>query len=256
MSKELKLAIKAAKEAGRILLRFYNKKSISHKLKKDKTILTEADLASDKKITGLIKTNFPSHSILSEESQSIKKQSDFLWIIDPLDGTTDFFHHFPFFTVSIGLAHKEEIILGVINNPVTDELYYAEKGKGCYLNNKKISVSSINRLRLALVDFDSGHQKNSKKLLMSLYKKLDPLTKIRVRKNGALDLAYVASGRLEVAINIGSKPWDYAAGSILVREAGGLATNLRGEPFSTFDNNIFAGNESIHQQVLRIIEKK
>jgi myo-inositol-1(or 4)-monophosphatase len=225
-------------------------------------LVTEVDKGAETLIRNLISTHFPHHSFLGEEgvepgpdasAQALANMSDseYLWIVDPLDGTTNYVHGFPFFVVSIALAYKGEVIVGVIYDPSRDELFVAEKGKGAYVKGKRMSVSTENRLIDSLVGSGFPADRNyALPINLTGIQALAPKVRnIRVAGSAALHLAYVAAGRLSGFWEIGLNSWDMAAGSLLIQEAGGLVTDTAGKPYSLGVRNIMATNGSIHQEL-------
>jgi myo-inositol-1(or 4)-monophosphatase len=256
------IAKEAAKEAGRFLKQNLGKvRDIQLKAGQEKNLVTEIDKRSEEIIIGIIKKHFPQHDILAEESGEKKNQiSDFKWIIDPLDGTTNFTHSFPVFCISIALEYKGEIILGVIYDPNLDELFTAEKGNGAFLNGKRMKVSKIESLNRSLLvtGFPYNITENPNHAIEHFVNFLMHSQAVRRMGSAAIDLAYVAAGRYEGFWEVALHPWDMAAGLILVKEAGGTITDFVGNPFSIYKQEMLATNGLIHKQmqdVLRI-EKK
>jgi myo-inositol-1(or 4)-monophosphatase len=226
-------------------------------------LVTEVDKGSETLIRNLILTHFPHHSFLGEEgveagpAASAKalanvSEAEYLWIVDPIDGTTNFVHGFPFFTVSIALAYKGEVIVGVIYDPSHDELFVAEKGKGAYVKGKRMSVSPETKLIDSLVG--SGFPADRNYALPINLKGIEAIApkvrNIRIAGSAALHLAYVAAGRLSGFWEIGLNSWDIAAGTLLIQEAGGKVTDTEGKPFSLAVRNVMATNNWIHQELL------
>lgn len=216
-------------------------------------LVTDADRASEGLIKFLLQTHFPTHSILAEESGQTDNSSDFLWVVDPLDGTTNYAHHFPVFAVSIGLVYCGKPILGVVYQPITHELFCAAQGRGATLNGTKISVSHISRLEHSLLS--TGFAYDRRENPDNNYKEFCHFTHLThgVRRLGsaALDLAFVAAGRTEGHWERGLKPWDMAAGVVLVQEAGG---HVSGYDLSSFDlgsGTILATNGLLHDSISR-----
>lgn len=256
MTKEfLDLAIDACLKAGNFLLEFFYKKTeVQYKL--DNSIVTEADLKADSLIKALIEDNFPQHSILSEESGRKKQSSDYLWIIDPLDGSTNYSVLNPFFAVSIGLLYKQQPLLGVVYSPFQDELFVAETNRGAYLNNKIITVDKNATLEKSFLAFNNGRDSKSRERMVKIYKKLKIKNNV-VRQVGAaaLELCYVASGRFGAFVMPGLNSWDVAAGALIVREANGITTDFENNPFNLTSSDIIACSSSIHESLLQLIEK-
>ena len=250
-------AIQAVKEAGKLLLERFEKldrKKIKFKSKHE--ILTSLDLQVEKVILNIIKKKYPDHHILSEESGEIGPKSDYLWIIDPLDGTTNYSMGNPLFNVSLALAYKNEVILGIVNAPYLKELYISEKGKGAFLNGKKIKVSQINKLPKALLTFCHGSKEKDIKRIIKIYQHFK-LSGFDMRQLGSagLELSYVARGSTEAIMIPGTHLWDVAAGTLIVREAGGKVTDFQGKEWSLKSRDILASNDCLHSQIIKIINK-
>ncbi|HTK82984.1 MAG TPA: inositol monophosphatase family protein [Bacteroidota bacterium] len=254
----INVAIEAAKEAGRFLRQHLGKvKHIQVKGGNEKNLVTEIDKQSEQMIIDKIKKHFPQHDILAEESAGGKPlTSDYRWIIDPLDGTTNFTHGFPVFCVSIGIEHKEKIIAGVIYDPNFDELFTAEKGKGAFLNGKRMSVSTIGRMdkSLLVTGFPYNVSENPNHAVERFIGFLMKAQAVRRMGSAAIDLAYVAAGRYEGFWEVALNPWDVAAGSLLVTEAGGKVTDFGGNEFSIYKPEILASNDIVHAEMAKILE--
>ncbi len=253
----LNVAIEIAKEAGRFLkINLGKVKNIQTK-KEEINLVTEIDKESEKKIVEFIKSKFPHHSILAEESGEAKSDSGYKWIIDPLDGTTNYTHSFPVFCVSIALEYKGEVILGVIYDPNFDELFWAEKGKGAFLNGKKISVSKTDKLIKSMLatGFPYNVRENPDNCIEHFVNFLMEAQAIRRLGSAALDLAYVACGRLDGFWEVNLNPWDVAAGKIILEEAGGKITDFYGNEFSIYTKGVVASNGLIHNQMLEVIKR-
>ena len=251
-------AIKAAKEAGKIILHYYSENVNAVSKTNTCDLVTKADIASENKIISIIKNKFPDHSILTEESGEELHKSDYCWVIDPLDGTNNFYHKFPMFCVSIALYKKGKPLIGIVFDPLKKEFFYAEKNEGAYLNNKKINVSSVNSLSKSLLVLGFYYERG---LLMR--KSLDQMKKffyenvhgIRRTGSAALDLCYTACGRFDGYWELTLNPWDYAAGSLILTEAGGRITNIQGEKYHLMMGNVVASNRKIHKQMLGILNQ-
>lgn len=253
----LNVAIEIAKEAGKFLkINLGKVKNIQTK-KEEINLVTEIDKESEKKIVEFIKSKFPHHSILAEESGEAKSDSGYKWIIDPLDGTTNYTHSFPIFCVSIALEYKGEVILGVIYDPNFDELFWAEKNKGAFLNGKKISVSKTDKLIKSMLatGFPYNVRENPDNCIEHFVNFLMEAQAIRRLGSAALDLAYVACGRLDGFWEVNLNPWDVAAGKIIIEEAGGKLTDFYGNKFSIYTRGVVASNGLIHQQMLEVIKR-
>ncbi|UCE13254.1 MAG: inositol monophosphatase [Candidatus Heimdallarchaeota archaeon] len=251
----LDVATESAKKAGKILLEFYKKKpEITYK--EDQSIVSEADLKADSIIKIQLERNFPDHSILSEESGEKMQESEYLWIIDPLDGSTNFSVHNPFFAVSIGLLHKLQPILGVIFSPIQNELFIAERNKGARLNNQLISVNKDATLDTSFLAFCNGRDLHSRQNMAKIFYELK-LKNNYIRQVGAaaLELCYVAAGRFGGFFMTGVNPWDVVAGALIVEEASGTVTDFTNNLFSVKSSDIIASSPSIHKPLLNIIQQ-
>ncbi|MHA1968922.1 MAG: inositol monophosphatase family protein [Candidatus Hodarchaeales archaeon] len=250
----LSVAIKAAKEAGRELIKYYGKTSI--KFKQDKSIVTEADLVADKLIKKVILSSYPTHAVLSEETGLSDSHSDYLWIIDPLDGTTNFSVQNPFFAVSIGLIYKNKPVLGVVYSPIQNELFYAEIRKGAYMNDSLIEVDKNSNLENSFISFNNGRDEKSKRRMIQIFKDIKMKNNV-IRQVGAaaLELCYLAVGRFGAFIMPGVSSWDVLAGSLIVNEAHGVTTDFHGKEFNIQATDLLAGSPVIHQSLIEIINR-
>ncbi len=255
-SKELEVAIQAALEAGKILEKYFETE-ILKEFKEDKSIVTLADKESEEIIKKIILNFFPDHSILGEETGMTKNGAEYVWHIDPVDGTRNFSNGIPLFAVSIALVHKGEVILGVVYNPVTHSIFHASRGEGAYLNDKKIFVSKDDRNH-AIVTVCSSQKNTDKRLDKELLYFLPENLVRTVRDLGctALELAYVARGGLEANIQIGLNTYDFAAGTLLVQEAGGKITTLGGEPWIFPENKFLVSNGVFHDLLVEEIKRQ
>ncbi|MBU4360649.1 inositol monophosphatase [Patescibacteria group bacterium] len=254
-------AIKIVKKAGQELLKYFSridKMKVSKKSKHE--IVTPADLVVNKIIMSAIKKQFPTHGILSEETGFYQKGADYLWVIDPLDGTTNFSIGNHFFNVSIALIYKNEIILGVILAPFFKQLFVAEKNKGVYLNNIKIKVSNSKKSINSMIDFGYTYKDDKSNQKMA-YAHAQFLFKFEHAHNlgaAALELAWVALGRLEAYVLPHTKPWDIAAGVLMIKEAGGKVTDFKNKEYKFTTNekgNLIASNGKIHKELVEILKK-
>lgn len=255
--KFLEVAKQAATAAGKILKEYFIKEpEITKKGPVD--IVTAADIASEKIIIEILSKNFPDHFIISEESDEIKGNSDFKWIIDPLDGTTNFANKLPIFSVSIALYKGKDPLLGIVFNPCTNELYSALKGNGAFLGKKKIFVSKKENINDSLIV--TGFPYNFMEILDELSKRFFNVLKVSrgVRRLGsaALDLCFVASGVFEGFFEQNLKPWDTAAGFIIAQEAGAVITDFTNNNYNPYMNEIIASNGLIHNSLLKAMEIK
>jgi myo-inositol-1(or 4)-monophosphatase len=225
-------------------------------------LVTEVDKGAETMIRNLILTHFPHHSILGEEgvepgpAASEKavaelKDEEYLWIVDPLDGTTNFVHGFPFYAVSIALAHRGEVIVGVVYDPSRDELFVAEKGKGAYVHGKPMRVSKENTLADSLIatGFPADRAGALPANLAGVNALAPKVRNLRIAGSAALHLAYVAAGRLSGFWEIGLNAWDIAAGALLVQESGGQVSDTEGKPYSLTVRHVIASNGAIHKEL-------
>ena len=260
----LEVAKEAALLAGKLLMSSYGKlkkSQISTKSRND--FVTEIDKKSEKLIISIIKKNFPNHSILAEESGMNKgpvetlHATSLLWIIDPLDGTANYIHQFPMFSISIGVLEKGALKAGVIYDPLHKELFSCEQGRGSYLNGSRIHVSKTKLLADSMMATGIPFRARGRfDPYMKSFKKIS-LSSSGMRRGGsaALDLAYVACGRFEGFWEINLSPWDVAAGALLIQEAGGKVTDLWGRGDYLKNGDILASNKAIHAQLQSIASK-
>jgi myo-inositol-1(or 4)-monophosphatase len=255
MNNFLDVACDAARKAGDLLRENISGiRQITYK--GDINLVTEMDTRSERIIVGTLRTAFPDHGIVAEEETSISRDSGFQWIVDPLDGTTNYAHGYPCFSVSIGLEHEGRMIVGVVYDPMRDELFTAGKGGGAYLNGKRISVSAVDILIKSLLSTGFPYdRKESEKNNMGYFHDL-LMASQEVRRDGsaALDLCSVAAGRFDGFWELKLKPWDVAAGSLIVQEAGGRVSDLCGGPARLDAGEIVASNGRIHQQMIDVLK--
>jgi myo-inositol-1(or 4)-monophosphatase len=250
--------INAVKSGAAELSRFFNKSFIVSNKEGINNLVTEADHASEKAILDVIKKEFPDHYILSEEAGEIIQDSNYKWIIDPIDGTVNFAHSIPLCCVSIAVEHNGEIVMGSVYNPIMNELFFAEKGMGSTLNDKNISVSKKQNVITACLvtgfpytylDLPNGPLQIFEKLIRK---------GIPVRRLGsaATDLCWVAAGRFDGFYEHKLEAWDSAAGYLIVEEAGGKVTDFNGNKFSPYQPHILATNGTIHNELLAVINNQ
>lgn len=254
LSEEMKIAKQAARKAGKILMDMYGSVDVSYK--PDGTIVTEADRRSERTIKELIEREFPDYSILGEEFGFDRKDSEYMWVIDPLDGTTNYMIKNPFFNVSIGLFRGEDVILGVVYYPFQDEMFYAKKGKGAYLNGKRIKVSDEKDIKKAVLTFCHKSDPESVEMMARIFREFKMINpKVRQIGAAALEMSYVACGRIESFLMINLNLWDIAAGSVIVRESGGRVTDFNNREFNANSRNVLASNGYLHREILEIINQ-
>lgn len=253
----LGIAILAAKKAGAVLLHYArNGFRIDHKSLTN--LVTEADHAAEQCVIDVIRAQYPDHRVLAEERGQINQGlSPYLWIIDPLDGTTNFAHGYPAYCVSIGLVHKEQPVLGVVYDPARDELFTAMRGGGARVNDRPLRVSQTAQLDLALLVTGFAYD-----IRETANNNLDHFARFALRTQGlrrtgsaALDLCYVAAGRFDGFWEVKLNPWDMAAGVVILQEAGGRVTNFRGETHSLYGQEIVASNGLIHDPMISVIQE-
>jgi myo-inositol-1(or 4)-monophosphatase len=256
MNPMLNIAVRAARDAGKLIVPYLDRIDRLPVITKEKNdFVTEVDRNAEQLIINTLKQAFPDHSIMAEESGK-SGAGDYQWIIDPLDGTTNFLHGFPQFAVSIALKHKNKLILGVVYDPLRQELFTASAGDGAYLNNRRIRVSKQMGLQGALLGtgFPYKDQQHIDTYL-AMFKSLFPDTAgIRRAGSAALDLAYVACGRLDGFWEIGLSAWDMAAGALLIREAGGIITDFSAEENYLEKGHVIAGNPKVFNQMLKALD--
>lgn len=250
------IALDLAKASGQMLMDGLGRvKDISHKGEID--LVTEADRRSEELIVGRLRETFPDHSIIAEEGGG-DGGSEYLWLVDPLDGTTNYAHGFPWFSISIALLKGGEPILGVIYNPVLDELFWAEKGGGAWLNGERIVVSRISDLSYSFLATGFPYDIRESEVNNLDHFSHFALKALAIRRAGsaALDLAYLACGRFDGFWELKLHAWDMAAGFLLVREAGGRVTDFKGGFFDPFGMEILASNGRIHSQMLDVLNRE
>lgn len=251
-------AVKAARKAGAIIVRHIDQlDQLTVEVKGRNDFVSAVDKLAEEEIIYTIQDTYPDHAILGEESGS-QGDSDYQWIIDPLDGTTNFLHGYPQYAVSIAIAHKGAVEHGVIFDPLRNELFVASRGGGARLNDIRIRVSKANALQRALIGtgFPFRHNKNIDGYFEYLKAVMQNSHGIRRAGSAALDLAYVACGRLDGFWESDLSPWDIAAGSLLIQEAGGLVSDFDGNDRFLDSGNIIAANPKIFIALTKIIRKK
>ena len=257
-SANINVLVKTTRKAAKILIRDYGEvEKLQVSLKGPGDFVTMSDKKVEKILIDELQKARPDYSILSEETGYIKKDEEYKWIIDPIDGTANFLHGIPHFAISVGLEHNKEIICGIIYDPIKDEMFVAEKGNGAYLNNQRMRVSSRSKLKDCII-FTGGPRREAKERNLSLneYNNFSSKVLIPIRKFGsaALDMAYVAAGRCDGFWQRDLNYWDIAAGIILVKEAGGFVTDFNGENGYIQNKTIIANNSKISGEMVDVLK--
>ena len=259
-SPNINVMVKACRKAAKILIRDFGEvEKLQVSLKGPGDFVTVSDKKVEKILIDELQRARPNYSILSEEIGLIKKDEEFKWIIDPIDGTANFLHGIPHFGISIGLEHNKEIICGIIYDPIKNEMFFAEKGNGAYLNDQRMRVSARSKLMDCII-FTGGPSFKSndedKKLSLKEYEKFSSKVGTPLRKMGSasLDMAYVAAGRCDGFWQRNLNYWDIAAGIILVKEAGGFVTEFNGNDKYIENKNILVTNSKINEQMIEILK--
>ncbi|MDD5749720.1 MAG: inositol monophosphatase family protein [Patescibacteria group bacterium] len=255
--KELTIAKKAVLQAGAMLKKeFLKKKNPSLQFKKNNERVTAYDKKAEKIILSILKKEFPNYQILSEEGGGNKNPNDLCWVIDPLDGTTNFTINHPLFCVAIALFKKNEVVLGVIYNPILDELYWAIKGQGAFKNKQRLKVSKQKDLKKSVLTYCHGSGEKNTQKAYKLYQRFHNLSR-HCRHFGCtqLELAMVAAGNTQAHLVSGGKIWDIAAGALIVKEAGGTVTDWQNRPWNKKSSSILAAPSQIQRQCLRELKK-
>ena len=249
------IAIEAARAAGEII-KDNHTKEVHVDYKGAVNLVTNVDRQCEKTIVETIWKEYPDHEILAEEGYGSGKKFPLKWIIDPLDGTTNYTHRFPFFCVSIGLEIKGEMALGVVYDPVRSELFLAEKGKGAFLNGQPIRISSTDDLTRSLLvtGFSYDVRETADNNLNHFCDFSIRAQGVRRTGSAAMDFCYVAMGRFDGFWELKLHPWDSAAGSLLVQEAGGRVTDFSGKSFSVYSKDVIASNGKIHDEMVKVIQ--
>ena len=255
------IAIKeAAIEGGKVAMKYFRQKfDIMHKGKID--LVTEADIAVERKVQEILYKHFPKYGFLAEEASAqsgkLERPIGKYWVVDPIDGTTNFAHGFPEFSISIGLVEGDEILMGLVFKPYTKDMYFAMQGQGATLNNARISVSKTNELVKSLLITGFPYDRNvfMEKTLESINVLSGEVQGLRRFGSAALDLCYVAEGTCDGFFEYTIKPWDVSAGILLVREAGGKVTTIAGEEADIYSGNYCATNGLLHEKLLERLVK-
>lgn len=250
----LEVSIEAAQRAGQIIRdRFQTEKEISFKGRAN--IVTDVDLEAEKAILGLVRTEYPEFGILSEESDPIKTGSPYTWIVDPIDGTRNFAEGIPHFCVVVALAKGNEVVVGVTYDPMKEELFTAEQGRGAFLNGSPMSVSQRQEIADSILGFDLGYVDEKAGLALDMVRALWPgLQALRLMGSSALGLAYAAAGRTDLYFHHFLSPWDIASGLLLAREAGGQVVDKQGQPASLYTPSVIVSSPRLINRFLKATE--
>jgi len=252
------VAVRAARKAGDVIARSFDERSdLKIQEKKDRDFVTDIDHKAENIIVSEIRRHYPDHGIVAEESEPMNPKASVQWYIDPLDGTTNFIHGYPHFAVSISAWKEGKPLLAVVHDPIKDETFEATRGNGAFLNRRRLRVSQASKVGHAI--FASGMPPYRRKELIDTFqKRMDVCMReaegYRRGGSAALDLAYVAAGRLDTYWEGGLRPWDIAAGILLVQEAGGIVTDLDGATVDLEKGDVLCGNGQLHREFVRILK--
>jgi myo-inositol-1(or 4)-monophosphatase len=257
-SANINVMVKACRKASKTIIRDFGEiENLQVSLKGPGDFVTNCDKKVEKILIEELLKARPNYSILSEETGQISNDESFKWIIDPIDGTANFFHGIPHFAISIGLEHNNEIICGIIYDPIKDEMFSAEKGNGAYINNQRMRVSSRSKLEECII-FTGGpkHDLKNKELSLKEYSSFSLKVFVPIRKLGSasLDMAYVAAGRCDGFWQRNLNYWDIAAGIIIVKEAGGFVTDFQGENGYIENKTILVTNSKINKEMIEVLK--
>jgi myo-inositol-1(or 4)-monophosphatase len=257
LSKYKKVLSDAVDESAKILVENLGRDFEIGRKKHYNDLVTEVDRKSEAKIVEIIHSSFPEHNILSEEMGDMKLDSDYVWIVDPIDGTVNYAHSIPIFCISIALEIKKEIKLGLIYNPISGERFFSEKGKGVYLGDKLITVSKIQHLKdsILVTGFPYGAMNNQDHCIDHFTNFIKHGLPIRRLGSAALDMCYIACGRFDGFWEVSLNPWDVAAGYLILNEAGGKITDFKGNNFSIYGKQLLATNGKIHREMMDVLEE-
>jgi myo-inositol-1(or 4)-monophosphatase len=250
MASFLETSVEIAREAGALVAQHFAR-HIPYELKGESDLVTAADRASERLVVERLRAHFPTHAIVAEEGGSVEGTSEYRWYVDPLDGTTNFAHGLPHYNVTLGLERAGEMIAGVIYDPARNEMFAAERGGGAFLNNHRIHASGARRVTESLLSTGFPNRNRPANINVHFYYQLS-LASHGIRRAGsaALDAAWVACGRLEAYWEFGLKPWDMAAGVIMVQEAGGRVSDMHGGPVKIGGAHVVMDNGHIHDELL------
>lgn len=251
----LNIAVQAARQAGDIIIRHMDQaEHLKVTAKAGDELFSEVDIKAEQAIINTIHKSYPEHSIMAEESGFHEKNEEYVWIIDPLDGTTNYLHGFPYFSVSIAVKIKNRIEHAVVYDPLRHECFSASRGRGARLNDRRIRVSKQTQLSASLLGSGlTRHTALNQRYLPAFESLIGKCAGMRRTGSAALDLAYVASGRLDGFWEFGLRPWDIAAGILLVREAGGMVSDMHGGDTYLKEGNVVAGTPKVFKSLLQTL---
>jgi len=242
------IAIEAAKKAGEhSLINFQKIKNISYK--EGKEIVTNVDKECEEIIKNSIFKNFPNHNYLGEETGKEENNSDYTWIVDPIDGTINYARGIKLYGISIALAKEKEIILGVVYNPITNEMFFAERGSGSYLNDKRINVSSVDDMGNALI-YITAYNKMKEDMIKAIHK----INNVRIITSTAYEICQIASGRVDGGYKLSKNCWGFSAACLIAEESGAKVTNFDGSKWNTDSRKLVIANTKIHDKLLKILQ--
>jgi len=254
INKAKEISIECVKESGKLLMANINKiKKVSFKAKSD--IVTEIDMQSEKLMIEKISTNFPDHNILSEESGFENHHSEYIWVMDPIDGTMNYYHSSSPFRVALCLIHNQQPLISAIYNPAKDDLYFSEYNKGATLNNKRIDVNNNFDLKNSIIMTHISSKKDARaRTILALESIFQKTLHMRMFGSGLTAMSYIASGKFDVFFNVKTYPWDILPGALLVSEAGGVVTDINGNKITNQSTSVLATNGKVHSQMLKLLE--
>jgi len=245
---------KITKQAGKKLLFYFKReKNLISLRQSSKTVVTKYDKAIDQFLIKEIEKKYPGHSILAEESGFKDKKSDYLWIVDSLDGSGNFANKNPLFSICLALLYKKELILAVTYAPAIDEFYFAKKGRGAFLNGRRIKVSQTAKLKDSYVVFCDGHEKNRKKLSRQLSAVFQNAIDLRKIGSAGVETGWVAAGRVDGFLVFQADPWDLASGTLILQEAGGMVSDFSGKSWGIRRGDFIFSNKKTHQQLKKLV---
>ena len=251
----VEVASKAAEAAGNLLIEHVDEERELKYKEGRANIVTDVDVLVEKQIIAVLQREYPDYNILSEETAAITNDSEYTWVIDPLDGTNNYVHGIPFYSVAIALTNSYEVLLGLTYDPWRKELFVAQKGAGAWLNGQPITVSERTTLEGSFIGCDMGYDPEDGAGMLEGFRNSWPqMCGLRIMGSAVLGLSYVACGRLDLYIHPHLYPWDVTGGLLLIKEAGGKITDWEGEPATIYGKQIVAGNETVHHQFIRLMK--